>query len=102
MAVVPLATHVGLGADYGQAPRPVAPSPAAIAGVSLAAVAVGWWAAALALVMAVSIVAVRWLAMRKIGGISGDVLGAVRTGGRVPRASSSLTGLASHHPLWWT
>ena len=46
-----------------------------VGGLALAAIAVGWWVAPLAAVVVGSIIGTRWLAMRKIGGISGDVLG---------------------------
>lgn len=71
-----LATHSGLGADYG---RGTTRSRAAIGGGSglvVTAVAVGWHAAPLAIAAVVALLVVGTLARRKIGGISGDVLGA--------------------------
>ena len=53
-----------------------------------------------AAVMLVSIVAVRWLAMRKIGGISGDVLGTCEQVAEI-LCLVVLTGLATHHHLGW-
>jgi adenosylcobinamide-GDP ribazoletransferase len=100
MGVAPLATHEGLGADYGQSTTVHRAIIGALAGLGIAAVAVGWWVGPLAGAMVVSIVAVRWLAMRKIGGISGDVLGACE---QIAECLGLvvLSGLATHHPLWW-
>jgi adenosylcobinamide-GDP ribazoletransferase len=80
------------------------PGPAAIAGalagVAIAAIAVGWWVGPLVGAMLASIVGVRWLAMHKIGGISGDVLGTCE---QIAECLGFvvLSGLATHHPLWW-
>ena len=69
-------------------------------GLVLAAAVVGWWAIPLAAVAIVSIVAVRWLAMRKIGGISGDVLGTCEQVAEC-LCLVVLSGLAAHYRLWW-
>lgn len=100
MGFAPMATNAGLGVDYGQTTTPRRATAAVLSGVALGAVAVGWWVALLAGVMIVSILAVRWLAMRKIGGISGDVLGTCE---QVVECLCLvvLTGLATHHHLWW-
>jgi cobalamin synthase len=68
----------------------------------LATVAVGWWAAPLAAVVLVTIVAIRWLALRKIGGISGDVLGTCEQIAEC-LCLVVLAGLAAHytvHVVW--
>lgn len=100
MGVAPLATHPGLGADYGQAATAQRTIVGILGGLTFAAVAVGWWVAPLAAVAIVSIGAVRWLAMRKIGGISGDVLGACEQVAEC-LCLVTLTGLAIRHQLWW-
>jgi adenosylcobinamide-GDP ribazoletransferase len=48
-----------------------------------------------------SAVAVGWLARRKIGGISGDVLGACE---QVAECACLVvvSGLAMRHTLWWS
>jgi adenosylcobinamide-GDP ribazoletransferase len=100
MGVAPLATREGLGADYGQVATPMRTIVGVLSGLVLGALTVGWWVAPLAAAAIVSIGALRWLAMRKIGGISGDVLGACE---QVAECLSlvTLTGLATHHQLWW-
>ena len=100
MGVAPLATHEGLGADYGQATTHSRATVGVLSAVALGALAVGWWVAALTAVMVASIVLVRWLAMRKIGGISGDVLGTCEQVAEC-LCLVVLSGLATHNTLWW-
>ena len=71
-----LATHSGLGADYGRGTTRVRAAVSVVAGIALTAVFVGWWAAPLAGATLLAVLATGTLARRKIGGISGDVLGA--------------------------
>lgn len=71
-----LATHSGLGADYGRSTTRLRAIVSVICGTALTAVVVGWWALPLAVAALVAVVATGTLAKRKIGGISGDVLGA--------------------------
>ncbi|MGZ4768604.1 MAG: adenosylcobinamide-GDP ribazoletransferase [Ilumatobacteraceae bacterium] len=98
MGVAPLATHRGLGADYGQAATRGTAVVGVVLGLVLAAVAVGRRAAPLAAVVVATIIAVRWLSMRKIGGISGDVLGTCEQVAEC-LALVVLSGLALHH-VW--
>jgi len=71
-----LATHSGLGADYGRGTTRLRAAVSVVGGTALTAVAVGWWALPLAGAALVAVLATGTLARRKIGGISGDVLGA--------------------------
>jgi adenosylcobinamide-GDP ribazoletransferase len=71
-----LATHSGLGADYGRGTTPTRATVGGLAGLSITALAVGWWTAPLAAAAVLAVLATGMLARRKIGGISGDVLGA--------------------------
>jgi adenosylcobinamide-GDP ribazoletransferase len=75
MGVAPMATHRGLGVDYGQAATRGRAIGGVVLGVALSAVAVGFRAVPLLGVALVTIAGVRWLSLSKIGGISGDVLG---------------------------
>jgi adenosylcobinamide-GDP ribazoletransferase len=61
---------------------------------------VGWWLAPLFAAALAAVAAVGALAMRKIQGISGDVLGAAE---QVAECVVLVvaTGLAAHHTLWW-
>ncbi len=74
--IMKLATNTGLGADYGRSSTPLRAGIGCAAGIAITAVAVGWWAAPLAATALVAAAATGLLARRKIGGISGDVLGA--------------------------
>ncbi len=73
---MPLATHSGLGADYGRSTGRGRAALSVASGVVLTALVVGWWVAPLAGAALVAVLATGTLARRKIGGISGDVLGA--------------------------
>jgi adenosylcobinamide-GDP ribazoletransferase len=77
MGVVPVAKPDGLGAIYA---RSVTRGRAALTGlvsVAIAAIATGWWAGPLAAAAAASAALVAFWARRAIGGITGDVLGAI-------------------------
>jgi adenosylcobinamide-GDP ribazoletransferase len=100
MGVAQPATHRGLGADYGQSATRLTAVVAALVGLGLAAIVVGCWAAPLVAVVLVSIACVRWLSLRKIGGISGDVLGTCEQVAEC-LCFVVLTGLAARHLLWW-
>ena len=77
MVVFPPAVDSGLGAGAARELRPGPTGLGLAAGVALAAVAVGWPAALALVAAALAMVAVGALALVKIGGIAGDVLGAV-------------------------
>jgi adenosylcobinamide-GDP ribazoletransferase len=95
-----LATHSGLGADYGRSTSHRRAAASVTSGVALAAIAVGWWVAPLAGVALLAVVTTGTLAKRKIGGISGDVLGACEQVAEC-LCLVVLSGLAIHHKLWW-
>jgi len=71
-----LATNTGLGADYGRSTTPLRAGVGCAAGIAITVIAVGWWAAPLTVAAVVAAAGAGLLARRKIGGISGDVLGA--------------------------
>ena len=99
MATAPLARHQGLGVDYGQSTTRRVAIVAGVAGTALATAAVGWWTAPLLVAALVGVALTGALARRKIGGISGDVLGAAE---QVAEGLVLVTavGLAVRHPLW--
>lgn len=95
-----LAGDTGLGADYGRSTtRPRAAVGCAV-GLAITVAAIGWWAAPLALAALLAATATGLLARRKIGGISGDVLGAAE---QVTECLCLvvLSGLSIRHQLWW-
>jgi adenosylcobinamide-GDP ribazoletransferase len=100
MALVPTARPEGLGADYVRALRPVAAAAGVLTGLALTALVVGWWVAPLAAAALVAAAIVAWLALRKLGGVTGDVLGAVE---QVVECATLVVGvaLAARHPIWW-
>lgn len=100
MGLMPVARPSGLGADYARslsARRAVA---GVLAGAALATLAVGVWAVIVIATAAVAAAAVGWLAHRKLGGVTGDVLGAAE---QVAECAVlvALTGCASRWGLWW-
>ncbi len=100
MAAAPAVRHHGLGTDYGQTTTAGRAAVAAVAGAAIAALATGWWVAPLAVSAAAGAAATAVLARRKIGGISGDVLGAAE---QVAECLVMVvaTGLAARSGLWW-
>ncbi|MGA1245397.1 MAG: adenosylcobinamide-GDP ribazoletransferase, partial [Ilumatobacteraceae bacterium] len=100
MIVARPATGEGLGSEYVARLRR-APSAVGIAvTVSVAAVISGWWVA-VALVSAVvtTTVLIVW-SKRKIGGFSGDVLGAIEQCGEIG-VFVVLSIVVGHHQPWW-
>lgn len=100
MLVARPATGEGLGADYVVRLRRGPSVMGIVATIVVVTLISGWWvvvAAATVAVIATTVVA--W-SRRKIGGFSGDVLGAVEQGGEIA-ALIVLSMLADHHQLWW-
>jgi adenosylcobinamide-GDP ribazoletransferase len=98
MGVAPVATHSGLGADYGQSTTAGKAVTGVLLGLAVAAIVVGRWAAPLVAVVLVTVVSVRWISIRKIGGISGDVLGTCEQIAEC-LCLAVLAGIAAHHAL---
>lgn len=95
-----LATHAGLGADYGRATTRLRAVIGCTIGVGITAVAIGWWVGPLAVAALAAAVTTGALARRKIDGVSGDVLGAAEQVAEC-LCMVVLSGLAAHHQLWW-
>jgi adenosylcobinamide-GDP ribazoletransferase len=90
----------GLGVAAGRALSRPAVAVSLLVAIGLTAVATGWWAAPLVASAGAGAAAVAGLAVRKIGGVVGDVLGAAE---QVAECLVLVVaaGLASHHQLWW-
>lgn len=96
----PAASDSGLGVTAASSVR-TAPTVLGIAaGVAITAALTGWWVLPFLGAAGVGTIAVVVLAIRKIGGIAGDVLGAVE---QVVECLVLIvaTGLAARHGLWW-
>lgn len=91
----------GLGADYARGLTPTHTAAGIAAALAIAAAATGWWVAPLAGAAGIGAVVVAIVALRAFGGVSGDLLGAVEQVGECI-VLIVVTGLALHHPLWWT
>lgn len=100
MLVARPATGEGLGADYVARLRR---GPTAIGiGATIAIVSFvgGWWVAAAAATVAVTTTVVVTWSRRKIGGFSGDVLGAIEQCAEIA-VFVVLSMIAGHHQPWW-
>ncbi|MEM9563224.1 MAG: adenosylcobinamide-GDP ribazoletransferase [Actinomycetota bacterium] len=77
LLVLPTAVDSGLGAGSAGAARRVPVAIGMVGGVAISVGVIGWWALPAATGAALAIGAVGTLAVRKIGGTVGDVLGAI-------------------------
>ena len=100
MAAVPVARPDGLGAEYARSLSGRRASVGAITAVAITTLAVGWWAGPFVIAALVGAGAVAWLAIRKLGGVTGDVLG---TAEQVVECLVlvTATALATRYHLWW-
>jgi adenosylcobinamide-GDP ribazoletransferase len=100
MGAMPLVQHSGLGSDYGRSTSPGRAAVGVLAGTGLVALCVGWWVGPLLVASLLAAAAVGWLAHRKIGGISGDVLGGAEQVAECV-VLVVFTALATRWSLWW-
>lgn len=100
MKSAPPASESGLGVSAASSLRPVPTVVGSVAAVGGVAVVCGWWILPFLGAALVGTTAVVVLAVRKIGGLAGDVLGAVE---QVVECLVLVvaTGLAARHPVWW-
>ncbi len=101
MGAVPVARPDGLGAEYARSVGAGRAFAAGAVAVAIGALATGWWIGPLALAAAVAAVAVAVVARRALGGITGDILGAIEQVAEC-LVLVTITGLARHHAVWWT
>ena len=101
MGVVPPAREAGLGAEHARLLRPVATTAGIAVALAIVIAVTGWWSAPLVAVTVAGSGVVALLALRKVGGLTGDVLGAIE---QVVECLVIVTvsGLASRYALWWT
>ncbi len=95
------AADPGLGADYTRATSRPGAAVGVAAGLAITAVATGWWVGPFAAVGVFAAVTVGWLAVRAIGGINGDTLGAIE---QVAECLCLVvaTMLARHTSVWFS
>lgn len=100
MAKVAPARADGLGFDVARSMRGSRVAMGVVAGVAVAGVATGWWAGPFLLATAVGTAYIGRLAVRKVGGVTGDVLGAAE---QVIECLVLVvaSGLATRYALWW-
>ena len=100
MLVARPATGEGLGADYVARLRRGSSAFGIAATVALTLLVIGWWVAAALAAVAVSATLLTAWSRRRIGGFSGDVLGAIEQFGEIT-VLVTLSIVAAHHSLWW-
>lgn len=100
MGWAPLARPDGLGADYTSAVSRARAGAGGAVAVAIAAVATGWWVGPLAVAAVVPAVIVAALAIRALGGITGDVLGAIEQCVECA-VLVAVTALAARDAVWW-
>lgn len=100
MTCAPPATESGLGVSAAASIRRLPTSVGLVAGVAVVAAVSGWWVAPFLATAAIGIAATVVLAVRKIGGLAGDVLGAVE---QVVECSVLVvaSALSVRSSVWW-
>jgi adenosylcobinamide-GDP ribazoletransferase len=100
MKSAPPAVDSGLGVDAARSLRPVSTAVGIAGGIGITAAVTGWWILPFLVAAGIGTAAVVVLAVRKIGGLAGDVLGAVE---QVVECLVLVvaSGLAARHTIWW-
>jgi adenosylcobinamide-GDP ribazoletransferase len=100
MVVWPTASVTGLGADYVRAARPLAILVGSGVGIVISAAVVGWWIGPAVLASVIAGGVMGWIAWRALGGVTGDILGAIE---QVTEIAVLLVVVAigiRHRPYW--
>jgi adenosylcobinamide-GDP ribazoletransferase len=100
LAVGRPAVDRGLGAETAAAVDRPRAAVGITAGAAVATLAAGWWVVPIAAAAIAAAAVVVALAERKLGGITGDVLGAVEQVAECA-ALVVVSGLAARHSVWW-
>jgi len=99
LRVGPSATEEGLGASFAASVTTRGAAVAGAVGLILASVGMGVWAVPAMILTSASVGLVGWIAVRRIGGVTGDVLGAAQQSAEVVIL---LVGAAAGPALaWW-
>lgn len=101
MGTIRVAREEGLGADYARSLGRGRAGTGVMAAVAIAALATGWWVGPFILAATIGGAVITWLAIRKIGGVTGDVLGAAE---QIVECLTlvTATGLTTRYGLWWS
>ena len=101
LRMAPPASEAGLGVSARSDLRPWPTAIGQVAGVAVVVVVAGWWVGPFIAGALIGTMATVWLAVRKIGGLTGDVLGAVE---QVVECTVMViaSGLARRHDVWWS
>ena len=96
----PAAAPDGLGASFRSDVSRSRAVVTVVMAIAIAALAGGWWAGPMAAAAVTGAAAVTVVALRALGGVTGDVAGAVE---QVAEAAGLLvaSALAARHGIWW-
>jgi adenosylcobinamide-GDP ribazoletransferase len=100
IGVAPTAAPDGLGASFRSEVSVARAAVPLTIGGGIAAVAVGWWVAPMLGVAAMAAAVLAIVAVRALGGVSGDVAGAAEQVAEIA-ALLVASALAARHGLWW-
>lgn len=94
------ADPMGLGASFGSDVSRWRAAATLAIGVSIGAAVTGWWIGPVAAAALAGAALVVVIAVRALGGMTGDVAGAVEQVAEIV-ALLAASALAAHHQLWW-
>lgn len=100
LRAAPPAAQSGLGVEARGGLRPAPTIVGQLVGAAIVALVAGWWVGPFLVGALTATLLVVWLAVRKIGGLAGDVLGAVE---QLVECTVLViaSGLSLHHLIWW-